>query len=154
MSDTFIFPYGITLREDGETEIFPVAEVTFLATEGRRLSLFLVVDSGATISALPASDADMFGIEVSTGRRMTIGGVGGKHMLGWYHDISVFLNDRNMKLPIVFIDDDRTPRILGRAGLFEHFIVIFDEARHRSGFSGRRTSDAKAIRKVLDNAYE
>lgn len=55
-----------------------------------------------------------------------------------------------LKRLLLFINNDRTPRVLGRAGIFEYFTVIFEEAKHRSGFAGKRTRTAQAIQKILD----
>ena len=62
MLKSAVFPYGVTLRESGSVDIFPVAEVSFLNKDGDLLSLFLLIDSGATISVLPATDAAVFGL--------------------------------------------------------------------------------------------
>ena len=67
MFNSLVFPYGITLREDGVIETVPVAEVGLKDKRGEWLSLFLIIDSGATISALPKGDALTLGIDVEKG---------------------------------------------------------------------------------------
>lgn len=84
-----VFPYGITLREGGSLDTFPAAEVFFFSRDNERLSLFLLIDSGATISALPASDAPILGINEKEGIAVQIAGIDGKPINGWRHEIKV-----------------------------------------------------------------
>ncbi|MFH1462637.1 MAG: hypothetical protein ABIG08_03025 [bacterium] len=150
MPDSFVFPYGITLKENGVIDTVPVAEVGFKNKEGEWLSLFLVIDSGATISALPKSDALVFGIDADKGKRMTISGIGGKKLIGWQHQITVRMGKEILKLPLVFLEGDIVPRVLGRAGIFEKFLLVFEEKERRAAFIGAGQKEASIIHKILN----
>lgn len=150
MPNSIVFPYGITLKENGEISTIPVAEIAFLNKEGDWLSLFFIIDSGATISALPKSDALIFGIDVEMGKLMTVSGIGGEKVYGWQHRISARLGNKIINFPIVFLDKDGAPRVLGRAEIFERFVLIFDEKFRRSGFIDDIQQQAQTIRKILD----
>jgi len=113
MPNSFVFPYGITLKEDGAIDTVPVAEVGFKDKKGEWLSLFLIIDSGATISALPKSDASVFGIALDKGKQMMISGIGGEKLMDWQHQITIRIKNEILKLPLVFLDNDMTPRVLG-----------------------------------------
>lgn len=154
MSDSFIFPYGIILRENGVMDILPVAEVGFKNKDGEWFSLFLLIDSGATISALPKSDAKVLGVKAEEGKLTIISGIGNEKLSGWQHNIEVRLKNRIWQLPIVFLDKEVTPRILGRAGIFESFILLFQEKQRRTGFLKEGKKEAELVRKILDKLKE
>jgi len=54
-----------------------------------------------------------------------------------------------MNLPFVFLDNPNTPRILGRAGIFEKFSIVFEERGKRSGFLDSKSKEANEVGKVL-----
>ena len=150
MSNPIVFPYGITLKKDGEISAVPVAEVAFLNKEEEWLSLFLIIDSGATISALPKSDSVVFGIEAEKGKLVIISGIGGERLRGWQHQIKGRLGGKLIHFPVVFLDKDAAPRVLGRTGIFGKFILVFDEKFKGSGFFDNNNHQAKIIRKFLN----
>lgn len=98
MPSSIVFPYGITLKEDATIDTVPVAEIGFKNKEGEWLSLFLVIDSGAAISALPKSDAAVFGTDVRTGEQMVISGIGGEKSMGWRHQIRIRIGYEILKI--------------------------------------------------------
>lgn len=151
MSSSFVFPYGIVLREEGIIETLPVAEVAFKNKKGEWYSLFLIIDSGATISALPKSDAEAFGVEVEKGKPLFLSGIGGEKLMGWVHKITAQLGKKVLQLPLVFINNEQSPRVLGREGVFEFFTVVFEEQHKKSGFLGKGTKEAKLVSRVLDS---
>lgn len=151
MSSGYIFPYGITLREGGMVDTFPAVEISFLSKNGERLSLILLIDSGAVVSALPKTDALVLGIDLQQGVPTPISGVGGEMIAGWKHEISVRIGRRNsFMLPIVFLDNELSPRILGRAGVFDRFTVIFEESQHRSCMLWNNTEESRSVKNILD----
>ena len=66
----FIFPYGIRFQEDGRIHVFPAAELVILGKRGRGIRALFHLDSGATTSMLPASDATALGLTMRTGKKM------------------------------------------------------------------------------------
>ena len=125
MSKSAVFPYGITLQDGGTVDTFPAVEMRFQSVAGEWTTLFLLVDSGAALSALPRSDAAFFGIDVVKGVQIHVRGVSGQPLPGWRHIMRVRLGNSTFSLPVVFLDNDETPRVLGRAGVFEKFTIVF-----------------------------
>lgn len=150
MSKSVIFPYGITLRKDGAFDTFPAAEVGFLTKENEWLTLFLLIDSGATVSALPKDDASVFDISLKEGKRIDIVGVSGESLMGWQHEITVRLGKEKRKIPIVFLNSQNAPRILGRVGVFPDYTIVFEENKKRTGLIDATTNAAKAVSKTID----
>ena len=145
-----LFPYGITLQEGGRVALFPVAEVALRTKEGEYLSLFLVIDSGATISALPKNDATLLGIVAEQGIPMMVGGIEGNPIKGWRHTLTIKLGDEEINIPFVILDTNEAPRILGREGIFDRYTVVFEESKRRTGMLTKDTQEANQVADALD----
>ena len=150
MSKSFLFPYGITMREGGRIDVFPAAEIWFPVKGDEWVSLFLVVDSGASVSALPKSDASVLGVTADNGKASLVGGIGGESLRGWQHDMRVRLGNQIITIPVVFLESESAPRILGRAGVFEKFSLVFQEKRRRTAFVPEETHEYRSLEKILN----
>jgi hypothetical protein len=146
-----IFPYGITLREDGIIDVFPAVEVRFPLRGEECLSLFFLIDSGAHVSAMPASDAAMFGINPTEGDALFISGISGMPVRGWRHTLPILLMNTSVRIPMVFLDIDDAPRVLGRNGIFDRYTIIFEERKRRTGLLGAGAKTAGRVTKILDS---
>lgn len=142
----FVCPYGVRFQEDERIEIFPAAEVSVLGRGASGLRATFHIDSGATVSILPASDAAVLGLRLSHGKRVIIRGIGDSLLSGYRHAVTFRLNGRSVRVPAVFVEHVATPRILGREGIFTVFSILFDEARRRVGFL-----DGVEMRKQVDH---
>ena len=132
---SIISPYGIRFQEDGKMGVFPAidAHIRGKQTSETLYGVFLI-DSGATVSVLPASDAEMLGIQLTKGAKTIIRGLGATDFFGYRHMITCMLGVYTISLPVVFIDHPATLRILGREGLFDKFLILFDEKKRRTIF--------------------
>ena len=131
-------------------DTFPAAEISFFSQTGEQFSLFLLIDSGATISALPASDAATLGLNKNEGIPMRIAGIDGRVMEGWRHDVKIGIGETTLRIPFVFLENKETPRILGREGVFDRFYVLFQEAKRRTGVVPNNTKESRGIDRILD----
>lgn len=152
MFKSTISPYGITLQEGGRIGTFPAAEVSFIQRAGEWLSLFLLIDSGASISALPVTDSGVFGISVKDGLEMKIYGIGQEWVGGWRHELKIRLGGNELLLPFVFLDGYNGPRILGREGVFDKFSILFTESKQRTIFIGNHSKEEFKIYKILEKS--
>ena len=144
-----VFPYGIRFQEDARIEVFPMAELDILGSGGVGIRAAFHIDSGATISALPASDGEALGLEVEKGREMVIRGVLGDTTQGYMHEVVLRFEGKKFRVPVIFVQDETMPRILGREGVFSRFAVLFDEAKRRTALLENRKQ-----RKVIDRLFE
>lgn len=143
----FIFPYGIKFQENGRIETFPAVEISVLiGREKTGIRAIFHIDSGATTSILPKSDADFLGIDVKAGKRILVRGISNESLIGYRHLINIQLNQLKMKIPVIFVENVFVPRILGREGLFSQFGILFDELKQRTAFL-----DAEKERKIIDS---
>lgn len=143
----FIFPYGIRYRGNGYIEVFPAAELSMIGRSGKGIRALLHIDSGATTSILPASDATTLGIELRKGTQMLVRGIGDVSLTGYRHTATIQFNGLTVSVPVIFIEHASVPRILGREGVFPRFAILFDEAKRRIGFLDRR--ERKVINRIL-----
>lgn len=146
----FIFPYGIKFRENGKIETFPAIEISIFAQGGLGIRAFFHVDSGATTSILPESDADVLGINLKSGKKVTVRGISGKFLVGYRHLIDIQFNKKlKIRIPAVFIVNVFVPRILGREDIFPRFGILFDEYKQRTVLL-----DTEKERKTIDSLFD
>ena len=129
-----IFLYGIRFQEDGRVDVFPAVEISVLGRRGKGMYAAFHIDSGATTSIVPLSDAAVLGLPVDQGKRTFVRGISGEPLQGYRHIVAVRLGEEKLRIPFIFVDDRQVPRILGREGVFTSFAVVFDEVRRRTAF--------------------
>lgn len=145
----YVFPYGIRFQEDGNIETLPVAELVVKGRGEEDLRAVFHIDSGATISILPAADAALLNISLHAGEKMMVRGISGKALKGFRHIVSFRFGAALQEVPVVFVDERvLVPRILGRAGVFPQFGIIFDEAKQRAAFL-----EGHSERSVIDSLF-
>lgn len=144
----YSFPYGIRFREDARVEVSPAIELSVLGEKGKGIRAVFHIDSGATTSALPITDASALGINLREGRKTVVRGVSDKGLVGYRHEVRIAFHSATIKVPVIFASLASFPRILGREGIFTKFAILFDEVRQRTGFL-----DAKKERRAIDSLF-
>ena len=142
-----IVPYGIRLSADGRIEVMPIVEarIKHVNKTASILGIFLI-DSGATTTLLPSTDAQALDLVLESGVKVMVSGVTGHHLVGYRHDITLNIQSCLLdRIPVIFAKNQNVPRVLGREGIFSKFAILFDEARRRTAFL-----DAKKHRKDID----
>lgn len=120
-----VFPYYST---DGGS--FPVIPLVFLIGQ-KRIRAQALVDSGATISVFGKETAEALGVEIETGEKTILGGVGGR-IVGYIHKLRVRTADKKFICPIVFSQEYFVSfNLLGREEVFKRFEITFEENRER-----------------------
>jgi hypothetical protein len=66
------------------------------------------------------------------------------------YEIDSLIGGDSLRLPVIFLDDIRAPRVLGREGIFNNFMIIFDEKEYRSAFIKHDEPETATIRDVLN----
>lgn len=111
------------------SEYFPVIPVVFVVGE-KRIRSQALVDSGATISIFGEETANSLGIDIVSGKRTTLGGVGGR-IVGYIHNVKVRIAGKKFLCPIVFSREYTVSfNLLGREAFFKHFRIIFEENKN------------------------
>lgn len=143
-----VFPYSITLSENGVVNVFPTAEILITTKEGEQMAFLLLVDSGATTTALPKHDAEAIGIKAENGSPFLITGIGGETINGWKHEVNIEQGEEKFKIPLAFLDGN-TPRVLGREKIFDQFNIIFEENRRRTTFVKTHSEEGNSISEII-----
>ena len=105
----------------------PFAQIEIQATDSTFHALALQVDSGAVVSLLRRSVADLLGIELEAGRRVELGSVGTGQTIAYVHQLQTrFADNICYPVPFAIASVERVPNLLGRLEVFDHLQVDFD----------------------------
>jgi len=123
-SEFRIFPFPSSKRT---IKIFrPIIPITLLY--GRKFVQFAaLIDSGADYNIFHGDIASYLGINLTSGSKRSIVGIGGK-IKSYVHTVKIKIGDYTYKAPIAFSNyiSDNSMAALGNEGFFERFIVKFD----------------------------
>ena len=93
-----------------------------LANAGRTVTVTMVVDTGAYISAAPRQLATELGINPYSGSPLELGSVYGQSEVGYVHTVSLTLaNMHTVQIPIAIMSSNSVPYVLGRQGFLNQF---------------------------------
>lgn len=108
---------------------FPVIPLVFIVGD-KRIRSQALVDSGATISIFGDETANSLGINIVSGKRIILGGVGGR-IVGYIHNLKIRIANKEFFCPIVFSREYTVSfNLLGREAVFNQFRIIFEENKH------------------------
>jgi len=137
----YIFPYGFEMSlGNGKVVTFPSINLILTKKENSKdeFSFLVLVDSGAEVSLFTKSDAEMLGISLETGKRVSIGSASGNRFLAFLHSVIIKIGEEKFKAEIAFSERDDTPRLLGRRSIFSHFFIVFDDKDKNTVFIPRK----------------
>lgn len=107
---------------------FPVIPLVFIAGE-KRIRSQALIDSGATISIFGEETANSLGIDIESGKKTILGGVGGR-IVGYIHKVKIRIAGKEFLCPIVFSHEYLVSfNLLGREAVFKQFRIIFEEKK-------------------------
>ena len=107
----------------------PVVDVYLKTEEGDWFKVFLYVDSGADFTLFPKSVCKILGLKLKTGQRSCIGGVGGKPLVIYIHQVVMKIGDREFNARVRFAMREIIPYLLGRIDLLDYFDMRFEGSR-------------------------
>lgn len=115
---------------------YPTASFN-VAFRDRITNIQALVDSGATTSIFVGGVADALGIEIENGQETYLGGVGGR-IRGFIHKLELVIAEKKLTVPVVFSREYTVSfNLLGRQGIFENFLITFDEKKKQTIFLKR-----------------
>lgn len=123
-----IFPFRHIATNRFGKVFRPYAQIQVLKKDLKiYVNRILVVDTGADFTIFPRKDAFLFGIDLEkeTREEYTFG-IGGKERIFLYKNLNVKLGDKELKIPVGFLDRNDIPALLGRQHFLELFKVCFD----------------------------
>ena len=115
-----IFPY----QRNSIGDSFPVIDL-FVSQNNRTARIFVLVDSGATVSIFREDVAEQLGITIESGKETFLGGVGGR-IKGYVHRLDIEIAGKKLLCPVVFSHEYMVSfNLLGREAVFKKFKIIF-----------------------------
>ena len=105
----------------------PFAHIQLEDSTGKLHALSLQIDSGAVVSLLSRSVAELLEIDLKKGHRVELGSVGGAATVAYVHSIETVFVER-MRFPVRFAiaDTENVPNLLGRLDVFDQLQLDFD----------------------------
>lgn len=116
--------------QKADSEYYPVITLS-LIYKGAKLVIDALVDSGANISVFGASVAESLSLNIESGRRTFLGGVGGR-ILGYEHALDMEIADKRFKAKVIFSREFLVSfNLIGRKDVFDEFTICFNEKKKR-----------------------
>jgi hypothetical protein len=124
--------YGHILR--------PVIEIRVKNSEAS-IRYEVLVDSGADICLFSAAVGEAIGIDVESGRKNEVMGVGGKFSVYYIHPITIEVGGWSYAIDAGFMPDVAGHvmpyGIVGQKGFFDNFVIKFDLLKEEVEFKRR-----------------
>ena len=116
---------------DGSWEVntLPNIPATFINPQnGREITVFPLVDSGAAFTVINRQVAEALGIDIASGARLECFGMGGT-FYACEHRLLVKIIGSKDTIPLIcgVTRDLETDSVLGQEGFFDHYKVIFEK---------------------------
>jgi len=131
----YIFPY----RREYSTLIGeihrPVATIYIEAENKTWRGFTLYADSGADITLLPRSACKGLGYNLTAGKPGQVGGITKGKIKVYVHELNAKIGDEAFKARIAFAQTENIPPLLGRADIFDHFKVCFNNKQKQTTFT-------------------
>lgn len=141
-------------RHFGEVWV-PLAHIELRLSDSNFQAFVVQIDSGAVVSLLRRSVADLLGMELESGRRVELGGVGGARTVAYVHELFTrFSETIAFPVPYAIAHTESVPNLLGRLGVFDRLQIDFDASVRETGFAAPWLNDEERDiwRFVLDTA--
>jgi len=108
----------------------PLIPVDILTSAGYR-PYEVLLDTGADCTMLPKFMARLIGVDLAACRHLPSYGIEGAGVMTYASRITARIGRTVLTLPCLFSENERSPFILGRMGLFDRFSITFDNRRKK-----------------------
>ena len=108
----------------------PIASIRLQSSGGSFQKLALQIDTGAVVSLLRRSVADLLGIDIESGKPLELTSVSGGKTKVYVHEILTQFDDTiALAVPFAISTAESVPNLLGRLGVFDRLQFTFDPSR-------------------------
>ncbi len=130
---TLTFKYKKVKRPNGTEVKTPSIPITLSGKNGK-YDFIALIDSGADISALPKSLAELLGLDLS-GEKEEASGIGGivpAIQTSLVIELGKSHEQYTLQIPAkIILTDEEFPVLLGRAGFFDKFVITFNQKEEK-----------------------
>ncbi len=120
-----IFDWSPRISEALGDIFAPTTLVELKALSGEWKIFYPLVDSGAFVSVFRASDCELLGFDLKSGKPITINGALGGSFPAYMHKIDLKIGNEIINCRIAFTEQKDHVQILGRADVFDNFRICF-----------------------------
>jgi hypothetical protein len=111
---------------------FPIIPVQLRGSNPTWFATSALLDSGASISLFDGAVGRGLGVKIRRGKRIKPAGISGA-ITAYVHRLTLKIGDEEFEGEIAFTERQRLPiSLLGRAHVFDRFLVTFDEKRRKT----------------------
>src|SRR3989338_6894619 len=132
----FIFPYQYGFVDNRKIP-YPIVIAQLDTIRGKR-SYSFIMDTGADNLTLPKFMIELLWVEKKTLRLSKSQGIGKKLIKTWEGSISITFCRKRFSILCSFTDNDKTPFLLGKEGIFDNFNIIFNNNKEVTIFEERK----------------
>lgn len=122
-----IFPYQYFNSSFGIIA-YPSAALILKTIDGWRPFTFLF-DTGAEVTIVSKLIANLVGLNLKEGEITSLFGVEGRPILGIKGNLQLRIGTQEIILPCLYSFKENTPLLLGRAGIFDRFNILFNNRK-------------------------
>lgn len=127
----------------------PFAEIELQLADGGFQAFAVQIDSGAVISLLRRSVADLLGVPLERAEKIELGAVGGNRLVVFRHELVCRIDkDATLTVPFAIAEREDVPNLLGRLGVFDTLQVNFDASLHATSITEPWLNEREQI--ILD----
>lgn len=114
----------------------PFAQIELTSPANKSQTFAVQIDSGAVVSLLRKSVADLLDIELESGKKIDVSSVGGAKTIAYIHELQTRFDDNIMyPVPYAIADTENVPNLLGRLEIFDRLQINFDGTMHETTIS-------------------
>jgi hypothetical protein len=133
---SFKFPYQYVFL--GKKRVpYPMVTITLQTIQGAKDYLF-VMDTGADMMVMPKYMMYLMDIDKSTLKKSYAHGITGKETKTFEAMIPITFCGESFSLRCAFTDNNKTPLLLGKEGIFDRFTLLFDNENGMTIFEKRK----------------
>lgn len=124
--DLLILPYT-SKSYAGYGNVFePEITMKIRDSKGQEFEVDFLLDSGAVVSTLPISYAQMLGKDIEDAKRIVLRGFGNQRSFGYMSEMNLVIKEELVSIPVVFSEGEMSKKILGRNVFFDEYTITFD----------------------------
>ncbi len=122
----------------------PFAQIELTSPSNKSQTFAVQVDSGAVVSLLRKSVADLLEIELEKGKKIDVSSVGGAKTIAYIHELTTRFDDKIFgTVPFAIADTENVPNLLGRLAIFDHLQFHFDGTMKETTISSPWLNDGE-----------
>jgi hypothetical protein len=134
------FPFDKKLSKKFGEVFEPTIPVTVVGPK-RAIEVLMLIDSGADISLLPASLAELIGLQLDMKNRREVYGLGEGGVPYVLSPVTLRIRDVEISARVAWALAEDVPLVLGRLDVFRRFAIEFREFENRVVLTERQESN-------------